>query len=121
MLKEIINSYEKALEVQLDSIRDKVREKAPWTLKYQFLNQLLKNKQQQRARVQKKFFKLKKFLFIQAKKIVLIKRNYNIFDDGNIKAIIQNFCQNNNHNIESIIDISPSNQNIQNNSPSIQM
>ncbi|CAD8126371.1 unnamed protein product [Paramecium sonneborni] len=98
LLLEIISQYVKNLEVQLDSIRDFIRTKAPWTLKYRFLHLQLLNRQQQRARVIKKFQILKKHLLLKAKQIVQIKSQYNIFNDEDVKKIINNCSQQNQNN-----------------------
>ncbi|CAD8127566.1 unnamed protein product [Paramecium sonneborni] len=88
LLFEIISQYLRTFEVYLDSIRDIIRKKAPWTLKYSFLKKWLINRQQQKVRVLKKFKVLKKYLLIKAKQIRQIKCQNSIFNDEEIKKIM---------------------------------
>ncbi|CAD8127415.1 unnamed protein product [Paramecium sonneborni] len=73
VLKQLLKAYAKELELQLDKARDFIRFKAPWLLRFKFFNKLMRNRQQQRADVIKKFHKIKEYLIKQAKQMILFK------------------------------------------------
>ncbi|CAK69239.1 unnamed protein product (macronuclear) [Paramecium tetraurelia] len=74
VLKEILQSYKRDLEIQLDKVRDLVRQKAPWTMKYRFLNKELQNRQEMRIRVKSRYRKIREYLMEQAKQLLEFKQ-----------------------------------------------